>query len=106
MSNTLSITLKIDESEKIFVTTPKGRSVRNAAALSHRMKDESLTPAFMDELAAFVVDLYNGQFTVDDLYDGLDAGGLGKALIREIDNVVNMFYQKAFELPNAEAGRQ
>lgn len=44
--------------------------------LSQKQFDAEL----LDEMAGFVVELFDGQFTRDDLLDGIGEGELGKAL--------------------------
>lgn len=68
----MKIKLMIGEEEKTFTAgRPKGRMVRKAIALGGKLDPKRITEDTLDELMDFVVEVYDGQFTRDDAYDGL-----------------------------------
>jgi len=51
----------------------KARMFRVAIELSSRMEKGDITPQDLDDLVGFVCDVYGKQFSVGDVYDGLDS---------------------------------
>ena len=52
---------------------PKSRMIRNALDLYENMDEKNMKVADMDKLMNYIVDLFGSRFTIDDVYDGLDA---------------------------------
>lgn len=100
--NSFKITLKNAEGKKTYFAEPTGRIVRKATALKENLLTASLTPETLDEMAAFVVEMFENQFDADELYDGLGIGELGKTLLGYVDAVIARFFAKGERLPNAQ----
>ncbi|WP_067924881.1 phage tail assembly chaperone G [Alicyclobacillus shizuokensis] len=76
----MDIKLLVNGERKTY-TVPfvKARMLRRALELAERLQgrdDNSITLDELDMMADFVVELFNGQFTRDDLYEGLPANEL------------------------------
>ncbi len=85
----MKITLLINEEEKTFgVEFVKARMFRRALEMSTKMDFNNLTAESLDDLIQFVCDLYNKQFTIDELYDGLHASKLMPTLTQAMEYVV------------------
>jgi len=84
MSN---IKLHIGDSQKTFsVPFVKARMLRRAIQLSEEMGDaKKVSLNDVDAMVDFVVDLFNGQFTADELWDGLST----EEFIPEITRCMN-----------------
>lgn len=72
----MQIKLYIDGQKKTFaVPFVKARMLRRAIELGEQLGDtkskQNVSLADIDSMVEFVVDLFNGQFSVDDLWDGL-----------------------------------
>lgn len=97
--------MQITLNDKTFVApAPKARMVRKAIEITedidlHRMKTTDL-----DNLVSYAVDLYGKQFTIDDMYDGIDAENLIPILMECISGVVGKMGAKLEEFPNGQAG--
>ena len=44
----------------------------------------------IDEMIGFVVNVFDNQFTADDVWDGLEAGNLQLEIMRVFNNVLNI----------------
>lgn len=76
--------------DKIYVSTDqtKAKVVRQALELAEEVK-ERVDVEKLDKLAAFVVEVYAGQFTVDELYENLSAEELYPTLYGTIVDISN-----------------
>lgn len=89
----MKIALVMGEEKKTF-TVPfvKARMLRKAAELAEQMEDKDEgTGATMRKAEAmidFVVELFNGQFTADDIWDGLSTDELFPELTRCFNEVM------------------
>lgn len=59
---------------------PKGRMVRRAYEIIESLSMTEPKVSDLDTLTGFIVELYNNQFTIDDVYDGIDATKLMSTL--------------------------
>ena len=90
--------------DKTYVAKPaKARMFRQAIEINEKIDFSNLTTEALDELIGFVCDIYGGQFTIDEVYDGLDADKLVSTLSKSISGIVNGVTEK-LETKNAEAG--
>ncbi|ASA96826.1 phage tail assembly chaperone G [Anoxybacillus flavithermus] len=73
----MQVTLLIDGQEKTF-TVPfvKARMFRRALELRKKYDFNNIDVEALDSIIAFIVELFNGQFTVDEFYDGIAADRL------------------------------
>ena len=98
--------MEITLNNEIFIApAPKARMVRKALELSDAVDFNNLKATGLDALAAYVCDLFVGQFTIDELYDGLEAAELMQTLTQCINGVVNATSKKIDEFPNAAVGK-
>lgn len=68
----MKIELNIEGEERIFtVSFIKSRMLRKALSIKNKMDFSNIQESELDELVSFVCETFNGQFTVDELYDGL-----------------------------------
>lgn len=68
----MKLELNIDGKEKIFtVAFIKSRMLRKLLEIKKRMDFENIQEDELDELVAFVCEVFGNQFSVDDVYDGL-----------------------------------
>lgn len=86
----MQITLRIDEKEKIFTNDfVKARVFRNALKINQRIRENGeITVDLFDELVEFVVIAFSNQFTVDEVWDGLEARGLQPEIMRIFNDVL------------------
>lgn len=70
----MQITLLINGEEKVF-SAPfiKGRMLREAIKLSKTSNFDDLDVGDLDNLVDYVVRVYDGQFSLDDFYDGISS---------------------------------
>ncbi|MBS4188653.1 hypothetical protein KHA94_00265 [Bacillus sp. FJAT-49705] len=73
----MRITLLMGEEEKTFsVPRVKGRILRTAVALNKKLsKKDTLDEETVDDLVQFVCEVFNNQFSIDDVLDGLPLEG-------------------------------
>ena len=76
--------------EKTYVAKPvKARMFREAIAINEKIDFNHLTTEALDELIGFVCAIYGNQFTIDEVYDGLDADKLVTTLSKSISGIVS-----------------
>jgi len=83
---------------------PKARMVRKAIEITEKTDFKNLTTAEFDHLVNFIADLYGGQFTLDDVYDGLEAEKLLPCILDCLNNVVGSVGAKLEQIPNGKKG--
>jgi len=89
----MQITLRIDGDNKTFINDfVKARVFRNALKMNERMRKEGneISVETFDEMISFVVNVFDNQFTIDDVWDGLEAGKLQDEIMRVFNNVLNI----------------
>lgn len=89
----MQITLRIDGNNKTFTNDfVKARVFRNALKMNEKMREEgqNISVETFDELVSFVVNVFDGQFTIDDFYDGIQAGELQSEIMRVFNDVLNI----------------
>ena len=91
--------------KKTYVShPPKARMVRKAIEISQNVNFNKLTPEELDVLVQFVVDIFGNKFTIDSVYDGLDADKLITTITECIQGVVSGTAAKIEEFPNVQTG--
>lgn len=99
----MEIKLILGDKEKTFVAgQPKGRVIREALSVTEKIDMTNIHGEDLDLLIDFVVNVFGGQFTRDDVYDGLYAQDLFKELMRVIGEVTGGTAKK-IEEKNAKA---
>lgn len=89
----MQITLRIDGQEKTFTNDfVKARVFRNALKMNEKMREEGteVSVETFDEMIGFVVNVFDNQFSVDDVWDGLEAGLLQNEIMRVFNSVLNI----------------
>jgi hypothetical protein len=67
------IKLKIDDKEKSFkMPWQSGRKVRDTMAMKEKLNTMPETAESLDEMMSYVVEIFNNQFTLDEIYDGIE----------------------------------
>lgn len=83
----------------------KARMLRRALELAERFEgraDDQITLEDLDAMVDFVVDLFDGQFSRDEFYDGVPADQLVQTVQRYMQMVVGV---KGDADPNSLTGR-
>ncbi|MDM5230173.1 phage tail assembly chaperone G [Lysinibacillus pakistanensis] len=104
----MQITLKIDGQEKIFSNDfVKARVFRNALKMNEKMRKEGneISVETFDEMISFVVHVFDNQFTIDDVWDGLEAGKLQEEIMRVFNNVLNIGGLETKPVQNNDEGK-
>ncbi|WKT75577.1 phage tail assembly chaperone G [Lysinibacillus fusiformis] len=89
----MQIKLRIDGQEKTFTNDfVKARVFRNALKMNEKMRIEGneISVDTFDEMINFIVNVFDNQFTVDDIWDGIEAGMLQSEIMRVFDSVLNI----------------
>lgn len=89
----MQIKLKIDDKEKTFISRPVFMvTMRRVLELQKDGLNFNLlnTPEEVDQVAALIVDIFGGQFTVDQLMNGLNMKRWSKTLGDFLDEVLGM----------------
>lgn len=95
--------MEIILNDKTYIApAPKARMVRKAIELTDATNFNNLNPEEFDNLVGFVVDLYGKQFTIDDIYDELDADKLMPTIEECLNTVVGRVGAKLEQFPNAQ----
>jgi len=97
--------MEIVLNDKTYIApAPKARMVRKAIEMTEKTNFKNLTAVEFDNLVGFVVDLYGGQFSIDDVYDGLEANKLLPIIMDCLNNVVGSVGAKLEQFPNGQTG--
>ncbi|HHU76882.1 MAG TPA: hypothetical protein GXZ24_08345 [Firmicutes bacterium] len=85
----MEITLKINGQDKTYTSgSISARMVRTTIAVSQEINFENISPKELDKLMDYIVGLFGGQFSRDELYDGLASKDLIPTITRCINEVV------------------
>jgi hypothetical protein len=86
----VEIILKIGEKKNKVYTADfiSARMVRRTIAMAKDIDFNNISPEELDKLMDYIVELFGGQFTRDDLYDGLSSKDLIPTITRCINEVV------------------
>lgn len=87
----MQITLFIDGKEKTFTNDfVKARVFRNALKLNQQLKGNGdISVELFDTMVEFVAIAFNNQFSVDDVWDGIEAHRLQGEIMRVFNEVLN-----------------
>ena len=64
------------------------RMVRRTLEVTEKVNFDEMSADELDEMIGYVVVLFNNQFTIDDVYDGLESKELLPTITRCINEVV------------------
>lgn len=94
----IEVTLKIDNEDKKFVAPfISARMLKNTIKQfgdTETKTDEST----IDEMVAYIVDIFGKQFTIDQLYDGIASGELISKFTECVQNVTGNLQVKSAAL--------
>jgi hypothetical protein len=77
-----------------------------ALAMTEIIDTKNMKTADVDSLMNYIVDLFGRQFTIDDIYDGLDADKIQSTLLECVGGIVGTMGAKLEQFPNAtETGK-
>jgi hypothetical protein len=97
----ITINIEIGGKEKIFVApSPKARLIRRSIEIQEIGKS-GLTAKDLDALVDFITEIFGHKFTVDDVYDGVDANKLMSEMMRVIEEMTSGLSAD----PNAKAAK-
>lgn len=77
----------------------KARSLRNAIELTEEINFNNMKVDDLDKLVNFIVELFNNQFTIDDVYDNLDANELVPTLTACMNSLTGTLNAKLDKMP-------
>jgi hypothetical protein len=98
--------MQIKLNGKTYIAPPaKARIVRKAIEITEKINFNEIKTKDLDNLVDYVVELFGRQFTIDDVYDGLDAKLLIPTIMDCIKDVVGEVGAKLDEFPNAQTGK-
>ena len=81
---------------------PKARMVREAVEITEEIDFGDIKAKDIDKLVNYVVKLYDNNFSIDDVYDGLEAEKLIPTLTESIEGVLGKMGAKLEEFPKNE----
>lgn len=85
----ITITLQNGDREKKFVAPfVSARKLRQTIELSKSMEKASMEGEDIDKLAAYLVDLYGNQFTIDELLDGYPSQEFMLKAVEDMQKVI------------------
>lgn len=85
----MDIKLLIDNKEKTFVSDfISARMLRKTLEISKKVNFNDMSPEELDTMVDFVVEIFKGKFTRDDVYDGISSKELIPTITRCINEIV------------------
>ena len=88
----MKIVLRIGTDDKTYINDfVKARVFRNALKLNDALKNEgaNVSADLFDKMIEFVVTAFDGKFTFDDFWDGVEAHRLQDEVMRIFNDVLN-----------------
>lgn len=82
--------------------TVKAKVLRKALTFNEKMDFNNIKAKDLDELVDFVCEVYGNQFSVDDIYENLEAKELLPTLIDSIQAITGETANKLNEFPKNE----
>lgn len=95
----LKLEVKIKKEDKIF-TAPyvSARKMRKTMELSSKMEENNFTEKDLDEMVAYMVDIFGNQFTADEFYDGIEANCMLDIVVNCISAVIGELSKEVIHL--------
>lgn len=85
----MEIKLNIDNKEKTFVSDfISARMLRRTLEVSKKVNFNDMSAEELDVMVDFVVEVFRGKFTRDDVYDGISSKELIPTITRCINEIV------------------
>ncbi|MDA3732107.1 hypothetical protein PBV87_11495 [Niameybacter massiliensis] len=87
----MTLTLNINNEEKLFVigSFVPARVFRQAVQAQRILSKEDISEEDLDLVVGIVVNAFSNQFTIDELYDGLDARSFLSTITNTITTIIN-----------------
>lgn len=79
--------------------TVKAKMIRKAIQMTEEINFDKLSVEDLDKLVQFIVELYGNKFTIDDVYENLDAQELVPTLNKCINTLMGTFTDKMEQIP-------
>lgn len=79
--------------------TVKAKMIRKAIQMTEEINFNKLSVEDLDKLVQFIVELYGNKFTIDDVYENLDAQELVPTLNKCINTLMGTFTDKMEQMP-------
>jgi hypothetical protein len=93
--------MQIQLGDKSYIApAPKARAVRKAIEITEKINFNNLKAIDLDNLVDYIVQLFDKQFSLDDIYDCLDADKLIPTLMDCINGVAGTMGAKLNQFPN------
>lgn len=90
--------------KKIYIAPqPKARMIRKAAEITENLNINDFKISDLDTMAEFTVELFGHKFTVDDLWDGIDADKFTATILDCIYSLIGDMSARMNKLPNVKA---
>jgi hypothetical protein len=81
--------MKLELNEKTYVAKqPKAKMFRKALVLTKENDLTDLNPELLDEVLSFVCEVFNDQFTIDDIYDNIDSDEISALVQNTLEFVI------------------
>lgn len=96
----MQINLKIEGKEKTFSASfIKARMFRRALGFQNNFDFNNLSEEDLDKLVSFICELFENQFTIDELWDGLPVEELIPTITKALESVAGKVNEES-ELGN------
>jgi hypothetical protein len=79
---------------------PKARLVRRSTEIIEKVDLQHFTPDTLDIVVAFICEIYNDQFTMDELYDGYPSKKLLTTYIESVNEITHGVENKLATFPD------
>lgn len=95
----MKITLNIDKKDREFATPfISGRKLRNTFAMSKKIESLKQDETMLDEMVAYIVDIFGNQFTLDEFYDGIEANKIIPTFTNLVEEITGTMNKKTEQL--------
>lgn len=85
---------EITQDKTYLVDHVKARMIVKAFEITEKINFSALKSNDLNEMANYVVEVYKNQFTIDDLYDGLDSDKFYSTIIGCITEIAGITLKK------------
>lgn len=101
------IKIKLNDKEYIM-PRPKARVIRDTLAFLNDTKINyaNVKPEDLDKIAEYICDTFGKQFSIDDVYDGLDAKDIKPKFDECVNAVISNLGLHLNKIPNSETPGQ
>ena len=91
---------EIDEIiDKTFVAPfINGRKLKDTMSMASGIDVNNINAEIIDQMAAYIVDIYGKQFTIDEFYDGIEADKILSTFKECVDKVTGKLVNKSQQL--------